>query len=171
MKAECGLCNSTMTKIFEKELVVGKEEYATKLNLKYIECDECGESFYTKESESVINKTVSDIKRKKQGLLLGEEIKAFRKSLGVTQEQLSIMLGMAPKTISRYEGGFAVQSKQTDEHLRLMISNRDRAIEKAIELNFLEDCIEIFPVRKHKNIYKTKTRENHSNCGSLAFCG
>lgn len=133
----CDLCGSEQAKIGKKELVVGKGEFSVSLDLEIVNCPDCCESFYTRRSERKINKAFADAKRKENGLLTSDEIKDFRKNIGVTQTQLSAMLNSAEKNVARYESGKSIQSATADGFLRFMIKNSDRAKAKAVEMGFV----------------------------------
>ena len=86
-------------------------------------CNSCEDGFYSRNSERQINIAFADMKRTAQGLLTTDEIKDIRQQNNLTQEQLSKLLGMATKTIARYENGSIVQSRSTDVLLRLIRDN------------------------------------------------
>jgi len=135
--SRCEFCGTEEMVIKQKTVVIGKGDDSFPLELETEYCPECEESFYTRESERILNKARSDYKRKQQGLLLSDEIRDFRKNvLGVKSYELSKMLGMSEKTISRYEGGFAVQSPQTDNQLRYFMFDVNTAIRYARYLGF-----------------------------------
>ena len=62
--------------------------------------------------------------RKKHGLLQPQEIKGFRTLYGLTQKELSSLLGWGDVTISRYENG-ALQETGHDKFLRLVMDPRN----------------------------------------------
>lgn len=120
----CQVCEVGQLELVLKDRVLryqGAEKTLT--GLRVYQCVECGESFYTAPSKKKVNREFADLRRKVEGLLTSEEIVHFRKQYQVTQEELSGLLGMAPKTIARYESGFAIQSRQVDLMLRLLIKD------------------------------------------------
>lgn len=176
----CKLCNSENISLETETITIGKGTNAVSLDVEYILCTNCDESFYTKGSESKINKARSDYKRKEQGLLTGDEIKQFRKSIGLNQINLSKMLGMSEKTVTRYEGGYTIQSQAVDEHLRFMIENKDRTIVKAKRLGYLPDNVITFNFAQYfqsgcnNDVFDTPELTNFANdeqCLDQLVCG
>jgi len=90
-------------------------------------CDECGEYLLDQESEE----RISSAQRAAMGLLSVEELAAFRKSLGKTQEEMSELLGLGKKTWCRWESNDHYQSESFDRYLRLLMlaASNVRALE------------------------------------------
>ena len=70
------------------------------------------------------------------------EIKAFRKRYGLTQGELSKLLGWGPVTLSRYENG-ALQDEVHDKMLRLAMNPENL-------MRLVEDTPEALPEGKAK---------------------
>lgn len=70
--------------------------------------------------------------RSRHGMVRPAEIKAFRKKFGLTQGELSKLMGWGPVTLSRYENG-ALQDEVHDKMLRLAMNpeNLLKLIEEA----------------------------------------
>ncbi|MBI5234996.1 MAG: type II toxin-antitoxin system MqsA family antitoxin [Deltaproteobacteria bacterium] len=81
-------------------------------------CGVCKEELVSHESLKTSEKTLTDFRRKIDGLLTSDEIKAIRKRLGKTQKKLAEMLDVGEKTFARYENGQVTQSKIMDLFLR-----------------------------------------------------
>lgn len=92
-------------------------------HLELYQCSFCENNFYSKESERKMDKAFADLRRTQDGLLTSTELKELRAKINLSQEQLSLLLGMAPKTLARYESGTVIQSKATDILLRLLNDN------------------------------------------------
>ena len=65
-------------------------------------------------------KTIKDFQRRVDGLLTSEEIKQIREKYGLSQRELARILGVAEKSIAKYEAGFVAQSKAMDNLLRII---------------------------------------------------
>ncbi len=89
-------------------------------------CQACGEDFETGEQTRDPLEIVYREYRKRKGLLQPEEMKAFRKSLRLTQKEMSEVLGIGVATLNRYENG-ALQSDAHDQVIRLLMDARNRA--------------------------------------------
>lgn len=63
---------------------------------------------------------VVDARRRADGLLTGREIRALRKSLGLSQKDASEVFGGGTNAFSKYERGEVVQSVAMDRLLRLV---------------------------------------------------
>ncbi len=78
-------------------------------------CAACGELIFGNDTDEQINLAL----RAHLGLLQAAEIRAGREKLGLTQRQLADTLGMASESISRWETGLLIQSRASDNLLRL----------------------------------------------------
>ncbi|MBN1843083.1 MAG: DUF4065 domain-containing protein [Deltaproteobacteria bacterium] len=82
-------------------------------------CNKCGEEFINSKSEDDPLARVYRIYRKRHNMLQPEEIKGLRKKYGLTQSELSRVLGWGAVTLSRYENG-SLQDKTHDRQLKLL---------------------------------------------------
>lgn len=78
-------------------------------------CASCGAEWMSAEQDERIVQALRD----KVGLLNPCEIKAQRKQLGLTQEQLANKIGAAKESVCRWETGALIQSVSTDRLLRM----------------------------------------------------
>jgi HTH-type transcriptional regulator / antitoxin MqsA len=83
-------------------------------------CNECGEAIVDPATLRSSGKRLKDFKRAVDGLLTGEQIKAIRLKLGLTQEQMADIIGGGLKSVARYESGQVCQSKGMDNLLRII---------------------------------------------------
>lgn len=118
---ECPICKEGKLNLHTKNLTLRYKGHTKELcELKVLRCGECEEGFYLPESEKVHSQGFADFRRQVDGLLTSSEIKNIRSRYRLTQEQLSCLLGMALKTVARYENGTIIQSASTDLLLRLI---------------------------------------------------
>lgn len=75
-----------------------------------------GEDFVTSESTELIERTTA----RHLGLLHGKDIRALRKRLGMTQDQLSDLIHCGKKSLSRWEKGRGYPSGVVNTLLRLL---------------------------------------------------
>jgi putative zinc finger/helix-turn-helix YgiT family protein len=108
------------TELMEFETVEEFEIRGKKIpiELTLLKCDESGHLFYDPDSDDDPLDRAYRAYRKHEGLLQPEEIKEARLSYGLTQRELSGILGWGGATLSRYENG-ALQSEAHDTLVRL----------------------------------------------------
>ena len=83
-------------------------------NLLVPRCGNCGTMVLDEEA----NRQISAAFRKAAGLLTPEEIRQHRTTLGLTQQALADLLGVAVSTLSRWETGSQIQQRSLDRFLR-----------------------------------------------------
>lgn len=84
---------------------------------EFFKCLECSEEFENTRSADPLEVAYWEYRRR-HGMLQPEEIRDWRKSLGLTQRELSALLGWGDATLSRYENG-ALQDEAHEKMLRL----------------------------------------------------
>src|SRR5262245_51991481 len=77
-------------------------------------CGSCGTVALDEEA----NRRISAALRQEVGLLSPEQIRAHRVALGLTQQALADLLGVAVATLSRWETGAQIQQRSLDRFLR-----------------------------------------------------
>ena len=122
MKGVCPNCE----KISELEHIITTEEVNVrgdliKIEVEYYKCTECGEEFEDPGSkDDPLEKAYREYRRK-HGMIQPEEISEMRKHYGLTQQELSKLIGWGGATLSRYENG-ALQDDAHDRVLQLIKS-------------------------------------------------
>lgn len=126
MKSEKRLCVCCMEEHEVKTVLV--QEHASFKNEQisyeamYLYCDQAEELYADEEMLKNNDIALKDAYRKKHGLLTSGEIRAIREKYGISQSDLSVLLGWGGKTITRYES-HQVQDKAHDTILKKL--NRD----------------------------------------------
>ncbi len=94
----------------------------TRVEFTISKCDNCDDEVYRPETGNA-NPFVEAYNeyRKRHGLLKPEEIKEWRKAYGLTQTDLSNLLGLSVVSISRYENG-SLQNESHDKLIRLAMN-------------------------------------------------
>ncbi len=87
-------------------------------NYQVYACPQCKEEFLDHQLIQHHQQKIQDWQREIDGLLSSEEIRQLRKSLGLTQEEFSLLLGGGKKAFARYERGSVRQSMAMDNLLR-----------------------------------------------------
>lgn len=118
-----------------------------------IKCNVCGNQFESPEMGHDVADLALRAFRIEVGLLSPEEIKIFRKSLGLTQHELSGLLGWGGATLSRYENG-ALQDEAHDRAMRMIM-------EPDALLGIMENHPDLLTQEKRDHLVKKlKTRGN-----------
>ena len=79
-------------------------------------CSNCKEVFLPKESLEKVHSERHQVR----GLLSPAELKRLRQDLGLTQTNMSSLLGIGKKSYLRWEKGTSLQSKSMDRYIRLL---------------------------------------------------
>lgn len=119
--SKCSICG--IGKISEKT-ISEKFEYKGKSlvipDYHVYACDKCEEEIVDPKTLRATEKVLTDFRRRVDGLLASDEIKAIRKKLGKTQAEMAEWLGVGEKNFARYENGQVTQSKTMDLLLRIL---------------------------------------------------
>lgn len=87
--------------------------------LKCWVCNHCEAEIIRADQLRDGDKLIAEAKRRVDGLLSGEEIRAARKALRLTQKQASELFGGGQNAFSKYERGDVIQSVAMDRLVRL----------------------------------------------------
>jgi len=87
------------------------------VDVEYYHCEVCGEDFDKPRQDYDPLETAYREYRQRKGMVQPEEIRQFRKRHGLTQKEMSELLGIGIATLNRYENG-ALQSEAHDHVLR-----------------------------------------------------
>lgn len=145
MKGICPNCE----KIAELELKNKIEEFEIRglkipVEVKFFKCSECNIEFEDpKTGNDPYDKAYREY-RYKFGMLQPEDIKNFRRKYGLTQTELSQILGWGGATLSRYENG-ALQDEAHEKILRLVV-------EPSNLLKLILDTPNALPTEKRENL-------------------
>ena len=88
-------------------------------------CDSCGEVEIDLASAEILSDRAHALYREKHGLLNPDEIRAVRKSFGVTQREFETIINSGKTTVSRWESGAVMQPAVVDTLLRALRSHPD----------------------------------------------
>ena len=118
-----GLCPNC-EKNTELEFIIAEEKFEVRgelitVNVEYYKCSECGEEFEDPRStKDPLDRAYREYRRR-HGMLQPEEILSLRKHYGLTQKEISTLLGWGGATLSRYENG-ALQDEGHDRLLQFI---------------------------------------------------
>jgi putative zinc finger/helix-turn-helix YgiT family protein len=135
MKKICPYCEAQREiEIVEKIEKVTVRGESIEVPAGHYRCKTCKGDFEDpKDGFNFLEKAYEEYRRRR-GMIRPADIKAFRKKHGLTQSELSKLMGWGPVTLSRYENG-ALQDEVHDKMLRLAMNpeNLTRLIEETPE--------------------------------------
>ncbi len=143
MKDFCPNCE----KEIEIRFIRCKEEFEIRgetinVEVEYYQCEECGEDFeIPRPGYDPLDAAYREYRRRK-GMLQPEQIKEFRLELGLTQKEMSQVLGIGIASLNRYENG-ALQSEAQDRLIQTLMQPENL-------IQFLES---------HPDLLSTQTRQ------------
>lgn len=150
---QCAVCGSdNMVRCENKEIEIpfktaNKLKYIKLADISYDKCLNCGEEYLNPDDCKLQQQKLIQAleeNRKRKGLLTGQEIKAIRESLDISQEKLERLLGFGAKSFARWETYKADQSKAADLLLRALKNGGKKL------LDFLISEQKPQKTRKHK---------------------
>ena len=121
IRSEKRLCTCCMEE-HEVKTVLAEEQAVFKdvkidYDAYYLYCDAAEELYMDEQQMKDNDVRLKDAYRKKEGLLTSSEISGIREKYGISQRDLSTLLGWGGKTITRYES-HQVQDRAHDTILR-----------------------------------------------------
>lgn len=119
MKAVCPICEAVrdIEEIVAPEVIKVRGEDITVISKRY-KCSTCREEFDDPESTEDPVEKAYRIYRDRRHMVQPEKILEFRKQYGLTQRELSDILGWGVTSLIRYESG-SLQTEAHDKELRL----------------------------------------------------
>lgn len=163
MKTICPYCEAQreveVVKKTEKMDVRGE---LIEVSASHYRCKTCeGEFEDPKEGFDFVKKAYEEYRRR-HGMMQPYEMKGFRKKYGLTQAELSKLLGWGPVTLSRYENG-ALQDDVHDKMLRLAMNSENL-------LQLIEGSPEALPDEKRKNLISELLMEREHSLSLERLC-
>lgn len=129
MSVYCMECGSEMRETIEPMKSEFRGIELAVSGIRHDHCDECDDDMIPADQLDLYEEKLLEAYRQATGLLLPSEIRALRRSLGLTQEQFQTVLGVGKTTVSRWETGRVVQLKPEDNLMRAMLDHPDIAQE------------------------------------------
>lgn len=123
----CLECGGEMREIGGPIVECYKGREYTVQNVTRYECEKCGERVMSAEEADRVAKSIADMHRRSEGLLLPEEIRGVRERLGLRQRDFESLLGVSSPTASRWETGAMLQSKTADKLMRVLSAHPEIA--------------------------------------------
>lgn len=117
----CPNCEKiTSLELIQRQDTINVRGESIEIEDQFFHCLECGEEFEDPKSTHDILALAYQKYRHMHGMLLPDEILAWRKKYNLTQKELSSLLSWGGATLSRYEQG-ALQDDAHEKMLRLIM--------------------------------------------------
>jgi putative zinc finger/helix-turn-helix YgiT family protein len=118
----CSVCGARGVEMSRAPLDVGPERHPMVVHpgFEYEHCTVCGEDLIPADRLDELFREAVASERACYRLLDSRAIRRMRLELGLTQERLEGLLGVSPKTVTRWEAGTVRQSRMADNFLRLL---------------------------------------------------
>jgi HTH-type transcriptional regulator/antitoxin MqsA len=159
-KQKCPICGAgVLDKKIGTELFEYKGETLRIPNYVTYACSECGEAIVDNDILRDSGKMLKDFQRKVDGLLTGEQIKAIRHKLGLTQEQLADIVGGGLKSLARYESGQVCQSKGMDNLLHILDAYPETLKVIRKKEGAVKSCAQVIYIQEARNQKSYRLRE------------
>lgn len=116
----CPVCGEGRLHLDQSESTteIGGIEYKVPFHTHW--CDGCASKIGLNEDLRFNARAMRQIRKKHIGLMTGEEVRACRKSLGLSQEQAAKLFGGGPVAFSKYENNEVTQSEAMDRLIWLV---------------------------------------------------
>lgn len=124
IQAICPVCEEgVLTPETFGDQVRFENAYITVAQLERSRCSQCAADPLLPEQIKRNQRKIADAKRRAVGRLTGDEIRATREVLGLSQADAAQVFGGGENAFSKYERGEVVQSAQMDSLLRIVAAN------------------------------------------------
>jgi len=156
MNMICPNCEK-QTEVKSTKCTIETEVRGEKLEVEdvFFQCVECGEEFENTNGDDVLEMAYREY-RVRHSMLQPEKIKTWRKTMGLTQKELSDVLGWGGATLSRYENG-ALQTESHEKILRL-------SMEPYNLRRLIEDTPKALSAEKSKRLITELEAVDHEAC-------
>lgn len=118
--SKCSRCEGVYQLVREPHTIKFNGGREATVEVELFRCDACDDSFFTLEQADAARFLASKAVRRKEGLLMPEDITALRQRFGLSQVLLQRLLGKGKKTVVRWESGADFQGKLADKFLRVI---------------------------------------------------
>lgn len=145
--------------IRDKEVIEVRGE-RIEVDSEYFRCTSCNEDFENTRGYDSHDAAYREYRRRRN-LLQPEEIQAWRKGYGLTQREVSRLLGWGGVTLSRYETG-ALQTEAHERMLRL-------AMEPHNLLKLIVDSSDVLTVEKRQRLIAELEAAEAESCSFERF--
>ena len=119
----CKMCKSTNISQLDNVEDISYKGNILAVSMEYSVCNDCKREFIPKPQILNNDARIRDAKKRADGLLTSTEIYNARISLGLTQEQASLVFGGGKNAFSKYERAEVSQSIAMDKLIRISLKH------------------------------------------------
>ncbi|MCA1178902.1 MULTISPECIES: type II toxin-antitoxin system MqsA family antitoxin [unclassified Pantoea] len=112
----CGVGKLSRKSEMDEVVYKGVTKHVT---ANYCVCDHCHVEQAGATELKANKRIMNEFKKEVDGLLTGREVLAIRTSLGITQDQASLVFGGGPNAFTKYENDDVSQSEAMDKIIRM----------------------------------------------------
>ncbi|MDW6094462.1 type II toxin-antitoxin system MqsA family antitoxin [Vibrio ruber] len=115
---ECKVCKSHSVEILTADEEITYKGSTLSVEIEFSVCHACEREFISKDQIIKNDRMIRDAKKVHDGLFSAKEIAEARLTLGLTQEQASLVFGGGRNAFSKYERGEVSQSVAMDKLIK-----------------------------------------------------
>lgn len=123
----CPACGQGQLTAYAEKREVVHAGHAGCVESRYSVCDTCGSELTDAAQARANKRAMTAFRKRAEGLMTGDEIRAARTALGLTQGQAAKLFGGGKVGFSRYENDDVTQSEAMDSLIRLCAEYPDNA--------------------------------------------
>lgn len=118
-KSQCPICGQcAVISTSDPYKVEFRDSSYAVTGFTYDVCTDCGEELFASGQVDAIHSAAVAMAREAQGLLTPGQIRQLRTDLSLRQKDLEEILGVGPKSVTRWEKGTVFQSAVADRFMR-----------------------------------------------------
>ncbi len=139
----CKLCKSENIEQLDDVEIISYKGTDLSVSMEYSICNNCEREFVSKQQILKNDSRVRDAKKSVDGLLTSSDIYHARTSLGLTQEQASLVFGGGKNAFSKYERAEVSQSASMDRLIRICLKHQFVLNELLAEVGIKTSAVQI----------------------------
>lgn len=115
----CLICEEGHLSPQTQQIEVAYRGHTDTRESRYSVCDACGSEQATAADARTNKRDMTAFKKQVDGLLIGSEVRLYRKKWGIKQDEAAKIFGGGPVAFSKYENDEVTQSEAMDKLLRV----------------------------------------------------
>ncbi|HEX8903924.1 MAG TPA: type II toxin-antitoxin system MqsA family antitoxin [Longimicrobiaceae bacterium] len=115
---ECPRCGQDEMREVTEPAAIRFPGRSVSVDATFLKCGACGKELWRPDQVEAAHRAAATEIRRREELLMPEEIQALRKRLGLDQREFERLLRVGKKTVTRWETGQVFQSQGIDNVMR-----------------------------------------------------